>query len=701
MAFVRSYNPKWFFNDLTGQPLNDEYYAHFLTNTLPYIPQVVYRDPQGLTVWTGGVVQFEPSGGLPDNMYFDDELVYRIEIRHGQSQSDALIWEIQNYIPEGAGNNPGTANISSDNQITNPEFVEVNFTGTLTSTSNAIQVAPGWEIIALGTGTINVQRISVTGTDNIITNPAYVLNIITSGSWTSVVLRQRFLNNAALFRGTSTVDSAVAGSFIAKSNGGDFNSGMFYVDSAGNEFNIIPVAAVTGSYQKYSDAVALPSTPQSPDDSDTGYIDIYIRLPNIGDVDISSIQLVKQIEPVAVEYLQESPARQRDHLFHYYEDSILIQPKESFLAGWNFAQNPWQFTTTTNTTPSDSSGTPVKCAYTADQTIVYQQEGASEVLVGRSGAGSNYEFVVTALGSSSRFAIIQYIDPRTIRPYWNSIVSSLVRARISTTHGTTVRFKMRLIARATLPSTIGNAEPILSWTGAGNPVYAAGWTEIIPQNDPTYTLSGLLQDFPFDAITLPISTADAMTLGIVIYTIDGMNNAATADSISFDRISLVPNEFAIDCNTLTYEQALLQCMYYFENSKNLDVLITTSNDGGALYRQQAVFNGSGSQIQLWPRSFGIEYAVAKRDSPTVKVYTEGGLADNVTAFIDHNGAQLGTSVVPITNWTAFSDGNKGIQYIANYSNTTTGFSGTGVNSVNNTSEGYVSFHYQADSRLGR
>src|SRR5258708_18804321 len=119
MAFVRSYQPKWFFNDLTGQPLNDEYYAHFLTNTLPYIPQVVYRDPQGLTVWTGGVVEFEPSGGLPDNLYFNDELVYRIEIRQGQSQSDPLIWEINNYVPEGSGNNPISANITSDNQVTN------------------------------------------------------------------------------------------------------------------------------------------------------------------------------------------------------------------------------------------------------------------------------------------------------------------------------------------------------------------------------------------------------------------------------------------------------------------------------------------------------------------------------------------------------------------------------------------------------
>lgn len=698
MAFIRSYNPKWFFNDLTGEPLNDEYYAHFLTNTLPYIPQVVYRDPQGLTVWTGGVVQFEPSGGLPDNLYFDEELVYRIEIRHGISQSDPLIWEINNYVPEGSGNNPGSANITSDNQLSNPEFVEISFNGVLTSTSNAIEIAPGWEIVAIGSGSIVVTRLSVSGTDNIITNPAYIINVVTSGSWSSVILRQRLLNNAALFRGNSTIDSAVAGSFIAKSNGSDVISGMFYVDSDGNEFDIIPTAIMTGSYQKFSDAVALPNSPQNPDDSDDGYVDIYIRLPNIGDVNVSSFQLVKQILPIPVEYLQESPARQRDHLFHYYENSILIQPKESVLSGWDFPLNPWQFTPIANTTPSDSSGTPVQCAYAADQTIVYQQGGASQVLIGRGSAANNYEYVVTALGNDNRFALIQYIDAGTIRSYWNSILSSLVSARIVTSHSSTIRYKMRLIYRATLPSTIGAAEPILSWTGANTPVFSAGWTEIVPKNDPIYTF-GDLQNASFDGFQLPASSADDMTLGIVIYTLDLMDETATADAIYFNRISLVPNDFAIDCNVLTYDEMLRRCFYYFESSKNLATLLTNSVAGGALLRQQYVNDAAGT-ADVYARSFGIEYNVAKRALPSNTIYSQDGTINTVSCFIRKAGALLATITPPsITDWTASFVGNKGVQYLTSTASVIGTFTPSGV--TNFTTEAFISFHYSADARLGR
>ena len=127
--FVRSANPIWYLPDLIWLPLNDEYYAFFLTNTLPYLPQNVYRDPQGMTVWTGNVLEFFPNGTLPDNLYFDPNLVYRIEIRRGPTQSDPLIGNpIENYSPGNvSGGSSATYLLTAPNLLTNPQFSDINF----------------------------------------------------------------------------------------------------------------------------------------------------------------------------------------------------------------------------------------------------------------------------------------------------------------------------------------------------------------------------------------------------------------------------------------------------------------------------------------------------------------------------------------------------------------------------------------------
>ena len=82
--FIRAPNPIWYMTDLTGLPLNDTYYAFFLTNTIPYIPQAVYQDPNGISPWANPL-EFQPSGTLPNNLYFNPNLVYRIEIRQGHN----------------------------------------------------------------------------------------------------------------------------------------------------------------------------------------------------------------------------------------------------------------------------------------------------------------------------------------------------------------------------------------------------------------------------------------------------------------------------------------------------------------------------------------------------------------------------------------------------------------------------------------
>src|SRR6476660_3556837 len=101
---IRAANPIWFFVDLVGQPLNDQYYISFLTNTFPYLPQPVFQDVN-LTPgqeWANPL-EFFPNGTLPDNMYWDPNKVWRLEIRRGPTQSDPLIYEINNFSPGDGG----------------------------------------------------------------------------------------------------------------------------------------------------------------------------------------------------------------------------------------------------------------------------------------------------------------------------------------------------------------------------------------------------------------------------------------------------------------------------------------------------------------------------------------------------------------------------------------------------------------------
>lgn len=109
-AGIRAANPIWYFPDLEGLPLNDEYYIFFLSNVFPYVPQPVYHtndvDPDTGTPWNNPR-EFYPNGTLPDNMYWNESQVYRLEIRHGNSQTDPLIYEINNFVPgQGSGGTP-------------------------------------------------------------------------------------------------------------------------------------------------------------------------------------------------------------------------------------------------------------------------------------------------------------------------------------------------------------------------------------------------------------------------------------------------------------------------------------------------------------------------------------------------------------------------------------------------------------------
>lgn len=195
MSFTRSANPIWFFDNLVGQPFDDTYYAFFLTNTLPYLPQAVYQDPNGESPWNNPL-EFQPSSGLPQNLYFDPGEVYRIEFRQGPTQTAPLIYLVEDYVPSPVVN-PGLAGQVAfypfdGAEISGGQLDDVLGTATNDNASTGYfgefksSVIPSASAVSLTTATpANITSLSLTAGDwdmwgNVyfsgtsVTNPAYL-----------------------------------------------------------------------------------------------------------------------------------------------------------------------------------------------------------------------------------------------------------------------------------------------------------------------------------------------------------------------------------------------------------------------------------------------------------------------------------------------------------------------------------------------
>lgn len=718
--FVRAPNPIWFMVDLIGQPLNDEYYAFFLTNTLPYLPQNVYRDPQGMTVWTGNVIEFYPNGTLPDNLYFDPNLVYRIEIRHGNSQADPLIYEINNFVP-GDGLTPSNnslAILGNENQISNSNFSHINFVSPLViSAAGTYNIAPDWYLILTGAGTTTITQLILSG-DQFPANPPppfpYALRFANSG-WSTVTLQQRFFNNGAIWS-----LGAITGSIEGRAITIPQTVSMNYVPSnsstaPGQPTAIFSKQFMTGDYQTINGAVDVNFTGNT-NLGTSAYVDIQILLPATGTVDISNIQIIGQTSPLPItfnpltdipDYQQETDERIVDHLFHYYKSQLVTKPKRSLLTAWNFPLNPFQFGTTTVTTVSSIT------SYVCDQTILHQ-EAASQLQIGRNTIDQRQNLVVKAVtaATQTRFALIQYIDPKTTMPFWSYVLSAFARARIVTVHGTSVRLKCRLIYRSSLPSSIGNAEPISSWAANSDPTFAAGWTAIAPLNDPAYVLlNSYATDevsggtaYPavsFDSFQMPEANNSNMTLGIVVYTMDNLNaTSGTEDSIEFDKISLIPSYFGADAEAQTWDEVWRECQFYYERSYPLGTAVG-ANTAAGIRQFVDPLGGDYSSTILYKTSFNLIYNQVKRSIPSTTFYSEDGTINNIRLGVwngtSYEAPSAGGNPVNIatSEWDVISSTMSGIYMRPNNTNAETIFT-----SPPGSRQGEMLFHYVADSRLG-
>jgi len=274
--------------------------------------------------------------------------------------------------------------------------------------------------------------------------------------------------------------------------------------------------------------------------------------------------------------------------------------------------------------------------YRADQTIV-RQEFASSIETGQASAANNFAFQVQPVDSQdSRVALIQYVDAATIRPYWNKVLSSLAKVKfVSPTLNTNVGLKMRLIYRNDLPPTLGNAEPITGWDVNGDPEFDPSWGEILPLNDPTYTLENGSDfvDLSFDQFQMPPAENATMYLGVVIYTTEPfVSTPGSKDELIFDSVSLVNNDFAIASPPKTFDQVLQECQFYYEKSYRINDLPGSINTANTVIRFMTARSQSG-----YASAFDLQWKTVKRANPNLTVYRNDATQNQVIANIFRNG----------------------------------------------------------------
>src|SRR5882757_5299791 len=324
MSLVRGSNPIWFFPNSTPQPLNNKYYAFFLTNDLHNIPKTVYQNRNGSISWSNPI-EFQPSSGLPNNIYGVPDVPYRLEFRKGPTQNDPLIDLVENYFFSGSGNSTEEifdALLASENMITNPNFSDINFVSPLLiNVAGTYDIAPGWKLVITGSGgNTTITQVPNAGSSNIIGNPTYFIMFNNSG-WTSVQLIQTFSNNGAIFTG-----GAIAIALTAYSSGSSNVLTVSYHPSGASGVPIFNVPIPTGSPLPYKNAVnLLPST-----NSDTGlsaFVNIEFALPATGSISLSNIQITGQSVPLSSGFnpTEDSPLFQEstyerilDNEYHIY-----------------------------------------------------------------------------------------------------------------------------------------------------------------------------------------------------------------------------------------------------------------------------------------------------------------------------------------------------------------------------------------------
>lgn len=702
--FKRGANPVWYFVDLVGIQCDDRCWLWVLENEIPYIPAPVYHEPDGVP-WVNPI-QFLANGTLPTDIYFDPNLVYRLEIRRNDgiappSQLDELIYPIENYQPgAGSGGSPGAVTtFPTENQITNPQFalISVSQPYTLTAVTNPdpIEVAPGWFLELVGTGNVTIEQIALNSSIPNPNNAPYALRIQLSGTWTfPAVLRQRFDQAGNLW-----ANEFVSVSYTARIEGAPQTVTTRIDSSDGSQIAVITNDMLSNEFTEYNGVAALPD-PNNLDIPPDAYIDFKFLLPTTSEIFLTSVQIIADNNDTIYQYEQTSIERQLDHTFNYFAPILEYKPIKSHLVGWEFGMNPAQIRAPTTPGPPRIWG-PYNIGanasiYVWDQTIVFQNSDNGFTVQGSPFGGLR----INAEVSNVRLALIQYLEAPKAQSILNDSIS--VNVACKKLLGNARRGVVGLYYTTDPLPDLNVRNSIVDTLNADGSVNMTNgsWNEV-----PRSNLGTPFFDIPitpnenFSDTTLTgwdlngIADIQNATFFAIVVGIEEIQNG---ESIDFHSVSVCSGDVATRPAPQTANEVLQDCQRYYRKSYATDVYAGEAFQAGALIRaMNSTQVDVGSMSQGVTTSFNIEFDVPQfSGSPIVNLYTSSGLINTVVGI--SVGSTTASANLASSAWN-LATSNKSLRYTVGSQTVFASQAATGAFSP---VSAWISFQYVSDSRLG-
>jgi hypothetical protein len=630
----------------TGQPLSGGTISFFrdvdhvtpklvytIQNNNPALPPaysyVPLPDP--ITLSASGQIQDNNGNNVPVYYYpFNDTTqlldLYYIVVANSQG--------VQQFTRQGWPPNesqilpPPGGQFAFSNQITNSQFVDVNFPPTIGISFNyvgvavnTINIAPGWNLVisSTGNGTVTVVRTPIAGSLAYPNNPPYTLTITPGANLASLQLVQTFSNNPDVFSPALAAGGYLSASILLA----PASQVIIGYQPNGQAVQLVLNANNTGgAYATFNNTVQLaPAT--NPSTGDTGSVNIILGLSITVPTTLSNIQIVPLNTNIAgITYDQRTANRERDFEFNYYGPLLKAKPIPSYLIGWEFPLNPAQalgWTLGPYATGANGSFQAI------DQTIIFQSV-TNGVTTTQSATGTG-ALRITA-NAATQFAIIQYIPSFLANEILNNPLSSMFSGTTNFA-GTLVGTISLWYTAGALPHTgIAPAGPwnslVTGLSATGYPTVAGGWTEVTRNGlgNAQFTLGQSANlnwlDYGFSGWNANgvAGVGTATYFAIVV----GFATLGLANSIDIGAVSLVPGNIPTRPGAKTDTEVFEECKYFYQSTFNYGVVPA-----------QAVGNFSGDYLFT-----AISNGAQGNYAPTIYFVPSMYAAPTITFYNPHN-----------------------------------------------------------------
>lgn len=694
----------------TENPLGTFFYTQ-LNNPVILTSVGTFADNNGNDI---NVFLYPYVGSPGDTVRGAVDLYYvTVESSGGVAQETRSAWPPNVQI---AGTSAINALPLTVNELTNPQFVEVLFptatssgistatTFSVTGTNTYTFIAPSWQMLTSGTGTVVVSQVAIAASTP--TNPSYALQIQSGSGVTAISLVQRVFASPTLLSAT-----IINGMVLAASLGGGGSAPVVltYHPSGSGSIDTQIFALTTTNDQSLS--LLQASVTLSNINSGTapsGYIDFVITLQAGIAYQISSCQLTTVSAVTAiVPFLELSTPLQQSGLFGYWQPALNQKEIPSFLTAWDFPLNPSQFYGDALSGPFTTTN---GSKYIWDQTILFS---TVDNVMQWSRDTSTGGLKLSTGSTSTSFAIVQYLSQAQARKILVNNSSVALNAYISTGAGPVTANVSLWWTTAALPnaasgfslvSAVDNTTAIPSvgggsygtWTQVPN-IYNNGSVSITAAT----AASASRFDIPgFNGSTTGQTTATSFAIVVAFSQI----TSAQAVTINFG--SLVRGNIATRPAPQTPDEVLRECQYYYEQSYSSGMLVGTATKVNCQFFCLNCSNTQGgTNAYGYQTPFTLIYNTKKRAVPTVSLYDPiTGTLGNIHAYI----------YFPAISSQVFTSANNALTVSSNYATTTGNFSsiytptaitafvdGTGASFAGNSFvSGGLMFQYVCDARLG-